>query len=85
MLLRCGSRMVGAATTMGGVALLAGLAPFLAGLGVGAAVMGGACMARDAMRKRTAWRDDPLSGSAGPSGRTEMPDEGDAAAGAAPI
>lgn len=58
MLMRCGPMaMTGA--TLGGMAMLASVGPFLAGLGVGAAVVGGACLARRAMKQRTSWRDDP--------------------------
>ncbi len=61
MLMRCGPMaMTGAMTgALGGMAMLASVGPFLAGLGVGAAVVGGACLARREMKKRTAWRDDP--------------------------
>lgn len=62
MLMRCGPfggplAMTGA--TLGGMAMLASVGPFLAGLGVGAAFVGGAFVARRQMAKRTAWRDDP--------------------------
>ncbi|MBX9697987.1 MAG: hypothetical protein K2X74_01065 [Acetobacteraceae bacterium] len=74
MLLRCGTRMMGgAAATMGGVALLAA-APFLAGVGVGAALVGGAAVARKAMRRRSAWRDE---GSVTAVDEPMMPDEGE--------
>lgn len=61
MLMRCGAfgapmAMTGAA--LGGMAMLASVGPFLAGLGVGAALVGGAFVARRQMEKRTAWRDD---------------------------
>lgn len=85
MLLGCGSRMMGGATALGGtmmggatalggMAMLAAAGPFLAGIGVGAAVVGGACLARQAMRRRTAWRDegDAMPAAADPA----MPDEG---------
>ncbi len=85
MLLRCGTRMMGgAAATMGGMAMLAAAGPFLAGVGLGAAIVGGAVFAREAMRRRTAWRDEGSEGlgmSSGPA----MPDEGEAGATPAPM
>ncbi len=81
MLLRCGTRMMGgAAATMGGMAVLAAVGPFLAGIGVGAAVVGGAFAAREAMRRRTAWRDEDGAGI-GPA----MPDEGEPIGAPAPV
>jgi hypothetical protein len=72
MLLRCGTKMMGgAAATMGGMAVLAAVGPFLAGIGVGAAVVGGALAARQAMRRRTAWREEDAAGL------PAMPDEGE--------
>ena len=86
MLLRCGSRMLGGtAATMGGMALLAMAAPFLAGVGLGAALTGGACLA---MRRRTAWRDEHGShpaGGAGMGAEPPMPDEGEPTLGGAPV
>jgi hypothetical protein len=59
MLLRCGSRMMGGrAAAMGGVMLLAAAGPFLAGIGVGAGIVGGACLARRALKRRSGWKDD---------------------------
>jgi hypothetical protein len=75
MLLRCGSRMMGGtAAAMGGMVMLAAAAPFLAGVGVGAGIVGGACLARRALKKRTAWKDDGEISAAEPA----MPDEGEA-------
>ncbi|MBY0330413.1 MAG: hypothetical protein K2X49_07070 [Acetobacteraceae bacterium] len=83
MLLRCGTKVMGgAAAAMGGMALLAA-GPFLAGLGVGAALVGGTCMARQAMRRRSAWRDEDAAMSMPASGPA-MPDEGDTPAFDAP-
>lgn len=73
MLLRCGTMMGGATAAMGGLALLAMTGPFLAGMGAGAALVGGACVARRAMRQRTAWRDE----GAGMASEPMMPDEGE--------
>jgi hypothetical protein len=88
MLLGCGTRMMGGGATaaLGGVAMLAAAGPFLAGLGLGAALVGGAVLARRAMRQRTAWRDDELgtasgamagTGDAGMAETPMMPDEGE--------
>ena len=60
MLMRCnplGLPMAMAGTAMGGMAMMA-VGPFLAGLGVGAAVVGGSILARKAMQRRNSWRDD---------------------------
>jgi hypothetical protein len=60
MLMRCnplGLPMAMAGTAMGGMAIMA-VGPFLAGLGVGAAVVGGSILARKAMQRRNSWRDD---------------------------
>ena len=54
---------------------------FLTGVGVGVAAVGGACLARQAMKKRNSWKDD----SAGVPAAEAMPDEGEAMAGANPI
>lgn len=62
MLMRCGlmgGPVAMGSAALGGMAMLASVGPFLAGLGVGAAVVGGACLARQAMKRRTSWRDDP--------------------------
>ncbi len=75
MLLRCGTMMGGATAAMGGLAVLAMTGPFLAGMGVGAAVVGGACLARRAMRQRTGWRDEGTG--AGLASEPMMPDEGE--------
>jgi hypothetical protein len=64
-----------AGTAMGGMAVLAGIGPFLAGIGIGA------CLARRAMKKRSEWRDDPGHVSAADA----MPDEGEPLAGASPM
>lgn len=79
MLLRCGSTMMGgAAAAMGGMAMLAAAGPFLAGVGVGAALVGGACLARRALRHRTAWRDDRHGAAAATmADEPPMPDEGE--------
>jgi hypothetical protein len=66
--------MGGAAATMGGMAMLAAAGPFMAGLGVGAALVGGACLARQVMKRRTSWRDDALDRGADAA---MMPDEGE--------
>lgn len=76
MLLRLGSTMMGGAATMGGVMMLAAAGPFLAGVGVGAGIVGGAVLARRAMKKRTAWRDEDSVAAAGDT--PAMPDEGEA-------
>ena len=49
MLLRCATMATGVMMT--GVA-------FAAGLGLGAAAVGGACLARRAMKQRSQWRDE---------------------------
>lgn len=66
--------MTMAGTAMGGMAVLAGLGPFLAGIGVGAGIVGGAVLARKAMERRSSWRDDAGSDPL----PTDLPDEGDA-------
>jgi membrane protein implicated in regulation of membrane protease activity len=77
MLLRCGTRMMGGtAAAMGGMAMLAAAAPFLAGVGLGAAAVCGALAARKAVRRRTAWRDEAAAGHG--SSDPAMPDEGEA-------
>ncbi len=61
MLMRCspvGLPMAMAGTAMGGMAMMAAVGPFLAGLGVGAALVGGSVLARKAMERRNSWRDD---------------------------
>ena len=62
--------MTVAGTAMGGMAVLAGIGPFLAGIGVGAGIVGGAILARKAMERRSGWRDEP-SDTLG-----DLPDEG---------
>lgn len=52
---------------------LAGLA-FTAGVGTGAALVGGACLARRALKKRGDWQDDKASVSAADT----LPEDGDA-------
>ena len=66
MLMRCNPLampMAMAGTAMGGMAMLAAVGPFLAGVGVGAAVVGGSILARKAMQRRDSWRDDDGMGS----------------------
>lgn len=66
MLMRCNPLampMAMAGTAMGGMAMLAAVGPFLAGVGIGAAVVGGSVLARKAMRRRDSWRDDDGLGS----------------------
>ena len=74
MLMRCnplnplGLPMAVAGTAMGGMAMMAAVGPFLAGLGVGAALVGGSVLARKAMQRRNSWRDDDGMGA----GMTDM-------------
>lgn len=76
MLLRCGSRMMGGgAAAMGGMVMLAAAGPFLAGVGVGAGIVGGACLARRALKQRRAWKDE---GEVGTASEASMPDQGEA-------
>ena len=66
MLMRCGPMglpMAMAGTAMGGMAMMAAVGPFLAGLGVGAALVGGSVLARKAMERRNSWRDDDGMGA----------------------
>ena len=69
MLMRCnpmgpmGLPMAMAGTAMGGMAMMAAVGPFLAGLGVGAALVGGSVLARKAMERRNSWRDDDGMGA----------------------
>jgi len=65
-----------AGAMMGGMTMLACTGPFLAGIGVGAGIVGGAILARKAMERRSGWRDDPVADTLG---STDLPDEGDAA------
>lgn len=60
-----------AGTAMGGMAVLAGIGPFLAGVGVGAGLVGAAVLARQAMKGRSGWRDEPAETL------TDLPDEGE--------
>jgi hypothetical protein len=60
-----------AAATAAGMTI-AGLA-FTAGVGAGAALVGGACLARRAMKKRNAWKEDKASVSAADT----LADDGD--------
>jgi hypothetical protein len=69
-----------AGTAMGGMAMLACAGPFLAGVGVGAGIVGGAMLARKAMERRSGWRDDPVS-----TATDDMPDEGEATPVANPL
>ena len=78
MLMRCnplGLPMAMAGTAMGGMAAMAAVGPFLAGLGVGAALVGGSILARKAMERRNSWRDDDGMGSS-TMGGTGMSDLG---------
>lgn len=71
MLMRCGilgGPMAMTGATLGGMAMLASVGPFLAGLGVGAALVGGAFVARRQMEKRTGWRD-----ASGPQDEPPLP------------
>ncbi|MBL6076756.1 hypothetical protein JMJ56_01980 [Belnapia sp. T18] len=78
MFMRAAATTAAAATTTGMV--VASFA-FLTGLGLGAAAVGGACLARQAMKRRNSWKDDTTS-----MPTTEaMPDEGEPMAGANPI
>ncbi|GGC42674.1 hypothetical protein GCM10011504_21400 [Siccirubricoccus deserti] len=75
-----------AGTAMGGMAVLAGIGPFLAGVGVGAGIVGGACLARQAMRKRSEWREDHGNVAAADVAAADtLPDEGEPLPGANPI
>ena len=67
--------MTMAGTAMGGMVMLAGIGPFLAGIGVGAGIVGGAMLARKAMDRRSGWRDDPVADTRA----DDLPNEGDAA------
>jgi hypothetical protein len=69
-----------AGTAMGGMAVLAGVGPFLAGIGIGAGIVGGACLARKAMKKRSGWRDDHAVATS-----DDLPDDGEALPAANPI
>jgi hypothetical protein len=77
MFMRAAATTAAAATTTGMV--VASFA-FLTGLGLGAAAVGGACLARQAMKRRNSWRDDSSSMAA-----EAMPDEGEPLPGANPI
>ena len=82
MLMRCnplGMPMAMAGTAMGGLAMLAAVGPFLAGVGVGAAIVGGSVLARKAMQRRSGWRDEPSDTL------SDLPDEGEATIPANPI
>ncbi len=68
-------RAAAAATTTG---MIVASFAFLTGIGVGAAAIGGACLARQAMKRRNSWKDD--TSSMMPA--DPMPDEGDATANA---
>ncbi|TCZ51930.1 hypothetical protein [Roseicella aquatilis] len=60
-----------AGTAMGGMAMLAGIGPFLAGIGVGAGLVGASIVARKMMDRRSGWKDEP------DSVLDDMPDEGE--------
>ena len=80
MFMRAAATTAAAATTTGMV--VASFA-FLTGLGLGAAAVGGACLARQAMKRRNSWKDDTTSM---PMPTTDpMPDEGEPMPGANPI
>jgi hypothetical protein len=61
-----------AGTAMGGMAMLACVGPFLAGVGVGAGVVGAAVLARKAMERRSGWREEPVTTIS-----DDLPDEGE--------
>ncbi len=98
MLMRCGPMGLGAMglpMTMAGTAAMGGMAmmavgPFLAGVGVGAALVGGSILARKAMERRNNWRDDDGMGAGmtdlgmGGSGGTGMGPGDDATSPSAP-
>jgi hypothetical protein len=65
--------MMGGAAALGSMTMLAATGPFLAGLGVGAALVGGALYARQEMRRRQSWRDDAAAAA-----DSIMPDAGEA-------
>ena len=50
-----------------GLAMLAGTGPFFAGIGVGAGLVGAACLARRTMKRREGWKDEPDSAETEPS------------------
>jgi len=77
MLLRLGSMMSGGAAALGGAALLAAVGPFVAGVGTGVALVGGACVLRKAVRHRTAWRDEGGAAAYPDTADPGMPDEGE--------
>lgn len=68
-----------AGTAMGGMAVLAGIGPFLAGVGVGAGLVGASILARKAMERRSGWKDEP------DSTLDDLPDEGEATPTANPL
>lgn len=69
-----------AGTAMGGMAMMACIGPFLAGVGVGAGIVGGTMLARKAMERRSGWRDEPVDTMA-----SGLPDEGESAPIANPL
>lgn len=77
MFMRAAATTAAAATTTG---MIVASFAFLTGIGVGAAAIGGACLARQAMKRRNSWKDDTTSMAA-----EAMPDEGEPMAGANPI
>ncbi len=77
MFMRAAATTAAAATTTG---MIVASFAFLTGIGVGAAAIGGACLARQAMKRRNSWRDDSTDMAA-----EAMPDEGEPMAGANPI
>ena len=87
MLVRCNPLtmpLTMAGTAMGGMAMLAAVGPFLAGVGVGAAVVGGSVLARKAMQRRTSWRDDDLGMDTGMGSSFDTGPGGDATSPTAP-
>lgn len=77
MFMRAAATTAAAATTTG---MIVASFAFLTGIGVGAAAIGGACLARQAMKRRNSWKDDTTSMAV-----EAMPDEGEPMAGANPI
>jgi hypothetical protein len=55
MLMRGAGTMMAGGMMMTSMAFMAGIG---LGLGLGAAAVGGACLARQAMKRRNEWRDD---------------------------
>lgn len=66
MLMRCAIQASAMAALIGGVA-------FTAGVGLGVAAVGGACLVRNQMKKRSSWRDDSMSSGMGLPDEPPMP------------